>query len=293
MIKSMTGFARSEKTGENFEVVTEIRSYNSKNLDINLRIPHDYLSLEEKIKRFINDRISRGRIEIRVEIKNNGNNIREFEIDEEKATAYYNALMRLKNILKIDSAIPFDIIAGGEGVIKPAVVVKDIESEWPLIKDSLEDAVCRLDEMRIKEGEFIAGDFITRFEGIEKSLSRIENESRDLPLYYKERLKERISTLAGDTVELDAGRIAQEAAFLADRCDISEEIVRARSHISQFNLIMNSEEPAGRKFNFLLQELNREFNTMGSKTEKALVSHTIVDVKSEIEKIREQVQNIE
>jgi len=293
MIKSMTGFARSEKTGESLEVVTEIRSYNSKNLDINLRIPHDYLLLEERIKRFISDKISRGRIEIRTEIKNNINNISEFSIDEEKATAYYNALMRLKNILKIDCGIPFDIIAGAEGVIKPAVVVKDVEAEWPLIKDALEDALCRLDEMRLKEGEFIAGDFIMRFEGIEKSLSHIENESRDLSFYYKERLKERISLLAGENVELDAGRIAQEAAFLADRCDISEEIVRARSHISQFYLIMNSGEPAGRKMNFLLQELNREFNTIGSKTEKAIVSHTVVDNKSEIEKIREQVQNIE
>ncbi len=293
MIKSMTGFARSEKIEEPVEIMTEIRSYNSKNLDINLRIPHDYLLLEEKIKRFISDRISRGRIEIRIEVKNNVNNNREFDIDEGKATAYYNALMRLKNFLKIDSGIPFDIIAGAEGVIKPAVIVKNVEAEWPLIKDALEDAVCRLDEMRLKEGEFIAGDFTTRFEGIEKSLRHIENESQDLSFYYKERLKERISLLAGDNVDLDAGRIAQEAAFLADRCDISEEIVRARSHISQFYLIMNSGEPAGRKMNFLLQELNREFNTIGSKTEKAIVSHTVVDVKSEIEKIREQVQNIE
>jgi len=293
MIKSMTGFARSEITGEAIEIITEIRSYNSKNLDINLRIPHDYLLLEEKIKRFISGRISRGRIEVRIEIKNNINNNKEFELDEGKATAYYNALIRLKNILKIDSGIPFDIIAGAEGVIKPAVVVKNVEAEWPLIKDALGDAICRLDEMRLKEGEFIAGDFMKRFEGIEKSLSRIENESRDLSFYYKERLKERISLLAGDTVELDAGRIAQEAAFLADRCDISEEIIRAKSHIIQFYLIMNSGEPAGRKMNFLLQELNREFNTIGSKTEKVIISHTVVDVKSEIEKIREQVQNVE
>ncbi|RPH51627.1 MAG: YicC family protein [Desulfobacteraceae bacterium] len=293
MIKSMTGFARSEKAGENIEIVTEIRSYNSKNLDVNLRIPHDYLSLEEKIKRLVSDTISRGRIEIRIEIKNNVNNVREFEIDEGKATAYYNALMHLKNILKIDSEVPFSIVSGAEGVIKPAVIVKDIESEWPFIKKSLEDAMRRLDEMRKKEGEFIVGDFITRLGSIEKLLGLIENESKDIPLYYMERLKERISFLIGDTVELDAGRIAQEAAFLADRCDISEEIVRAKSHIIQFNMIMSSGEPAGRKLNFLLQELNREFNTMGSKTEKAVVSHTIVDIKSEIEKVREQVQNIE
>jgi len=293
MIKSMTGFARSEKTVDGVEIATEIRSYNSRNLDINLRIPHDYLSLEERIKRFVSGIISRGRLEIRIEIRNNISNMHEFEIDEEKAMSYYNVLTRLKDVLKIDSEIPFDIIAGAEGIIKPCAVIKDVEAEWLLIKDSLEDALVRLNEMRLKEGEFIAGDFIARFKEIEKSLGVIENESRDLSFYYKERLKERISSLAREIVDLDAGRIAQEAAFLADRCDISEEIVRAKSHIRQFSLIMNSDEPAGRKMNFLLQELNRELNTIGSKTEKTMVSHTVVDIKSEIEKIREQVQNIE
>lgn len=293
MIKSMTGFARSEKTADAICIIAEIRSYNSKNLDINLRIPHDYLLLEERIRRCICDRVSRGRIEIRIEIKNNINNNKVFEIDKEKAASYYDALVSLKDILKIDSAIPFDIIAGAEGVIKPAADVKNIDEEWPLIHDALEDALLRLDDMRTKEGEFIAGNFIARFMGIEKLLTNIENESENLPFYYKERLKERISLLAGDVVELDPGRIAQEAAFLADRCDISEEIVRAKSHINQFYMIMNSGEPAGRKMNFLLQELTREFNTIGSKTEKASISHTVVDVKSEIEKIREQVQNIE
>jgi uncharacterized protein (TIGR00255 family) len=293
MIKSMTGFARSEKTADSIDIITEIRSYNSKNLDINLRIPHDYLLLEDRIKRFISDRISRGRIEIKIDVRNNVNNIKEFEVDKDKAAAYYNALVNLKDILKIDSEIPFDIIAGAEGVIKPAMDVKNIEEEWPLINDALEDALLRLDEMRIKEGEFIAEDFAARLSGIENLLNHIENESVNLLFYYKERLRERISLLAGDIIELDPGRIAQESAFLADRCDISEEIVRAKSHIKQFYMIMNSGEPAGRKMNFLLQELNREFNTIGSKTEKASISHTVVDVKSEIEKIREQVQNIE
>jgi uncharacterized protein (TIGR00255 family) len=185
------------------------------------------------------------------------------------------------------------MIAGAEGVIKPAENKKDIEAQWLLIKESLDEALLLLDDMRRKEGEFIAHDFVKRIENIEKLINSIEFESRDLLLYYTQRLKERISALTKDTIELDAGRIAQEAAFLADRCDISEELVRAKSHLSQFKFIMDSDEPAGRKLNFLLQELNREFNTIGSKTEKAVVSHTIVDIKSEIEKLREQVQNIE
>jgi uncharacterized protein (TIGR00255 family) len=293
MIKSMTGFARSEKEDERIEVVVEIRSYNSKSLDLNLRIPHDYLCLEGRIRSLVIGKISRGRIEVKIELRDKNNRIRKFEIDEGKAAAYYDALMRLKEILQIRTEIPIEIIAGAEGVIKPAEVEKDTESEWLLIGDCLNEAMERIDEMRIKEGEYIARDFISRLDDIGSSLRRIEEEFRDLPLHYQDRLKERISALTRDTVELDAGRIAQEAAFLADRCDISEEIVRARSHISQFYLIMNSDEPAGRKMNFLLQELNREFNTIGSKTEKAIVSHTVVDVKSEIEKIREQVQNIE
>lgn len=293
MIKSMTGYARSEKTEAGFEIVTEIRTYNSKHLDINLRFPHEYNAFEERIRGLIGSRVSRGRIEIKITIRENNGNLIEFEIDENKADAYYNILLRLRDKLQIDSRIPLDMIAGAEGVIKVAENKKDIEAQWFLIKDSLDEALCILDDMRKKEGEYIAGDFVKRIETIENLLNSIESESSDMLFYYTQRLKDRISILTKDTIELDAGRIAQEAAFLADRCDISEEIVRAKSHLSQFKFIMDSDEPAGRKLNFLLQELNREFNTIGSKTEKAIVSHTIVNVKSEIEKLREQVQNIE
>lgn len=289
----MTGFGRSQKADKNMDVVTEIRSYNSKNLDINIRIPHDYLLLEEKIKKLVCAKISRGRIEIRIDIKSNVDSCSGYEIDAEKALAYYNALMSLKETLKIDSEITLEIISGAEGVIKPAGAIKDVEPERTLIESSVEEALSRLDEMKRKEGEFLAGDFISRLKNIENFLKLVERESKDLPLYYMERLKERILLLAGDSIEPDPGRIAQEAAFLADKCDVSEEILRAKSHIDRFGSIMNSGEPSGRKLNFLLQELNRELNTIGSKTEKAVVSHIVVDVKSEVEKIREQVQNIE
>jgi len=147
--------------------------------------------------------------------------------------------------------------------------------------------------MRKTEGDFIAGDFIKRLDYIEKAMAEIEEKSGSLLPYYQERLKERISALTRGIVDIDPGRISQEAAMLADRSDISEEIVRAKSHIGQFRAITDAEEPSGRKLNFLLQEFNREFNTMGSKTGNADVSHIIVNVKSELEKIREQVQNVE
>ncbi len=293
MIKSMTGFARSEKTQEGFEAVAEIRTYNSKYLDIHLHLPNEYSILEERIRALIVSAVSRGRIEIKIAIRDCTENSIEFEIDEKKAIEYYNVLLHLKEKLCIDAQIPLEMIAGAEGVIKPVEIKKNIEAQWLLIKDLLEDALNLIDQMRKKEGEYIARDFETRLENIKKLLDKIEFESRDLLFYYTDRLKDRISALTKDTIEPDAGRIAQEAAFLADRCDISEEVVRVKSHLNQFSLIMNSDEPAGRKLNFLLQELNREFNTIGSKTEKAVVSHAIVDVKSEIEKLREQVQNIE
>ncbi|MBW2606785.1 MAG: DUF1732 domain-containing protein [Deltaproteobacteria bacterium] len=147
--------------------------------------------------------------------------------------------------------------------------------------------------MRSKEGNFIAADITKRLDYIENCLTQIKDKSHDLLAYYQQRLKERIDSLTKGIVEIELGRIAQEAAFLADRSDISEEIVRAASHLKQFRDIADSEESSGRKLNFLLQELNREFNTMGSKTEKAHISHIVVDVKSELEKIREQVQNVE
>ena len=150
-----------------------------------------------------------------------------------------------------------------------------------------------LNAMQQVEGDHLAADFAQRLELIEETVSTIESESEGLVERYRERLEERIAKLTGGMVEIDEGRIAQEAAFLADRSDIDEEIVRARSHVKQFREIMDGPEPGGRKLNFLLQEFNREFNTMGSKTGNTSVSHRIVAVKSELEKLREQVQNVE
>lgn len=293
MISSMTAFARAEKTREKLTIIIEIRSYNSRYLDIALRIPHEYLSLEDKIKGFISDRVSRGRLEIEVKIKDDSNQTSSFEIDESRSVAYHKALVQLKERFNINTEISLDLLAGMNGIIKPAEIEKDTEICWEIIKDCLADAANGLIAMRKREGEFIADDIIKRLDYIEKKVDQISEQAVDLVSYYQERLKERISVLTEGIIEIDPERIVQEAAFLADRSDISEEIVRVKSHIEQFRAIMDSEEPAGRKLNFLLQEINREFNTMGSKTGKANISHIIVDVKSELEKIREQVQNVE
>jgi uncharacterized protein (TIGR00255 family) len=293
MINSMTAYARSEHKTEDITVVTEIRSYNSKNLDISLRTPQAFSVLEAKIKSLISEKIARGRIEIRLSVEETSEASNAFEIDEKRAGAYKNALVTLKDLFDLDGDISLDLLSNVGGIIKPVEVEKDIELQWLAIEESIKKALDELGVMRKNEGSFLAEDLVMRLEYIERNINIIEKESANLLPVYQERLKDRILSLTKGIVDIDIERIAIEAAFLADKSDISEEIVRARSHVKQFREIMESGEPAGRKLNFLIQEFNREFNTVGSKTGKADVSHIIVSVKSELEKIREQVQNIE
>ena len=293
MMKSMTAYARSEKTADEINVSTEIRSYNSRYLDVSLRIMHGYNVLEDKLKTLISEKIDRGRIEVSLQINDGSEEAYNFEINIPKARAYHNCLVQLKDQVDLHSEITVDLLVREGGVIRDVEIDRDMDAVWPVVRDCVDEALNNLVEMRKKEGEFIALDIEGRINRIEKSVHLIEKESSDLLYHYQQRLKERIVALTREMVEIDPERITQEAAFLADKSDISEEIVRVASHIKQFRTIMNSVEPAGRKLNFLLQELHREFNTMGSKTVKAHVSHTIVEVKSELEKIREQLQNVE
>ena len=293
MIKSMTGFATAERTAQEIAVSADIHAYNSKHLDVALRVPSGYMLLEEKMKACIAERIARGRMEVKIQIKDQSEGAVAFEIDHMRARAIQSALTQLKNEYDLQNDISLELLMSVGGIIKPVETVTESESIWPVIKECLIVALDNLEAMQKKEGDFIAGDLSKRLDYIEDCIEEIENDSADLLYYYQQRLRERISTLTRDIVEIDPGRLAQEAAFLADRSDISEEIVRAKSHVRQFRHIMDSEEPGGRKLNFLLQELHREFNTMGSKIGQADTSHRIVDVKSELEKIREQIQNVE
>ena len=293
MIKSMTAYALAERTKNKINVLAEIRSYNSRHLDIALRVPHGYSALEEKIKARINKGLARGRVEMSLQIKDDADEAYKFEVNIPKAKAYYDSLVQLKDQLNLPIDMPVDLLVREGGVIRPAEIDRDLETVWTVVNDCLDEALKNLVAMREKEGEMIAIDIAERVNRIEKNLHQIEHVSDDLLAHYQQRLKERIVTLTRGMVEIDPERISQEAAFLADKSDISEEILRVRSHIKQFRAIMESEEPAGRKLGFLLQELHREFNTMGSKTESTHASHVIVEVKSELEKIREQLQNVE
>ncbi len=293
MIKSMTAYANAEKTADELAVAVNIRSYNSRHIDIFLRIPPAYQFLEDRIKSLIGDRIARGRIEVRIQVDDRADEAAELEIDHARAKAIVAAYYELKSEYNIDNEITLDMLVDAGGIFKPVEKQPNEEVLWTAVKDCATSALDDLEAMRRKEGDFIARDIERRLNFINDCLKHIKKGSKDLPMQYQQRLKERISSLTENIVELDPARVAQEAAILADRSDISEEIVRASSHLSQFNLIMNAAEPAGRKLNFLLQELNREFNTMGSKIGNSEIAHLIIDVKSELEKIREQIQNVE
>ena len=293
MIKSMTAFAAAENTVDQLTVTAEIRSYNSRHLDIFLRIPSACQPLEDKIKALIADRVTRGRVEIRVQIDDSSEAASDLEVDFSRAKALVSAFTELKSKFGFKNDITLDMLISAGGLIKAVEKVQKEDIIWPVVSNCIQLALDDCEAMRQKEGSFIAEDFEYRLSFINGCLEKIHEKSEGLLAYYQQRLKERIAQLTQNSVELDPARIAQEAAFLADRSDISEEIVRVKSHLKQFKQMMNAVEPAGRKLNFLLQELNREFNTMGSKICNTDVAHLIIDVKSELEKIREQIQNVE
>lgn len=286
MIKSMTAFSKAEQCNNGLTAAVEIRSYNSRHLDLNIRVPHGYSMFEEKIKEVVSSVLTRGRVEIRLHLKDDSEAANEYEVNFQKADAYMKALKTLADHCGTDRDIPVNLLSGVQGVIIPAEVEADVDGHWMVTEACIRSALNELERMRTIEGDYIKADFQNRLEFIEKTINEIDENSSDLLAVYQKRLSDRIHSLTGGLVEIDEGRIAQEAALLAERSDISEEIVRANSHVKQFRTIMDSDEPGGRKLNFLLQEFNREFNTMGSKAGNAGIAHKIVNVKSELEKQR-------
>lgn len=293
MIKSMTAFGNAEMIFDGCLISVEIRSYNSRYLDFSLNVPYEIRKFEEKIRKLISGKVNRGRVELKLRIddQDNGDNV--FELDMNRAESYNSALEKLKEETGLDVTVSMEFLTGSGRVIKPIENEKDADTLWGRIESCLIEAMDSLDQMRQKEGDMIALDLSARLDNIETAVNEIEKTSENLLPVYQERLKARIEELAKGVVAVDSDRIAQEAAFLAEKSDISEEIVRAKSHIEQFRTIQGSDEPAGRKINFLLQELGREVNTIGSKTGKTNVAHQVVDIKSELEKLREQIQNVE
>jgi uncharacterized protein (TIGR00255 family) len=293
MIKSMTAFAKASHTKDFITANVTIRSYNSRHLDFSIHLPDACQAFEEQIKKIIGQFHGRGRIEIRLNLVDESNEPDLFEVDELKARSYYSALKMVKDTLSLPSDISLDNILAARNIILPAKKEIDADLLWQVVSIAVETGAGELDSMRKREGENLFQDLSLRMDAIEERMEAIQEEAKEIPLVYKKKLMERVAKLTADAQAIDPIRLAQEVAVLADKGDVSEEIVRLGSHINLFREVMDADESQGRKLNFLIQEFNREFNTIGSKAGNAALSHMVVDLKSELEKIREQVQNIE
>lgn len=293
MIKSMTAFGRAEQVIEGRWYAVEMRCVNRRYCEISVRIPQQFLPLEERIKKLVAAKVSRGRVDVVVKVKNGSRAIADIEVNVPLAQAYWKALAELKEALGTEEKVGLETLLGLEGIMTATEPEVDLEKTWLALDSLVGEALEGVDAMRITEGQAIYHDFQKRLQSVEEGLSRIKALAPSILSEHHSRLKERMAALTEGEVELDPNRLAQEAAFWADRSDITEEIVRSESHLKQFRSMIESEGPAGRALDFLLQELNREVNTIGSKGGDAQLSHLVVILKSELEKIREQVQNVE
>lgn len=293
MIRSMTGYGKQNLSVEGREYQIEIKSVNHRYLDINVKIPKAISYLEETIKKEISNKIKRGKIDVFVSFENNSEEGRKIEINKQLAKLYIEQLKELAQEEKIESNIEVMDIAK-----IPDVLTIKVDEENSKIKDEIKQvtqgAVTRILEMKNIEGEKISQDLLQRIRNIQSKIVEISAKSTGLIEEYVVKLKKRVKELLKND-EVDKSRLAQEVVIYADKCSIEEEITRLKSHIFQFeNLISNNQDGAiGKKLDFIIQEMNRETNTIGSKANNLEITNGVIDIKTEIEDIREQVQNIE
>ena len=292
MLKSMTGYGRGEGDSGLGKVLVESRSVNHRYSDINIRLPKRLAIFENRIKEIIRSQVSRGRIDVSIKLDALGGEKFQLQVDSNLAEQYFQALLSLKDKFQLRGEITLELLAGAKDLISAKEEVGDIEPYWLEIVPILKRTLQEMDEMKCSEGNALVKDIQTRLERITRQLKEIKAQ---LPSYveaYQNRLRERLQSLLGG-IEVDPGRLQQEIALLAERTDITEEIVRTESHLSQFALLFNEKESVGRKMDFLLQEIHREVNTVSAKANDAEISRKVVEIKSELEKVREQAQNIE
>lgn len=293
MVKSMTGFGRGELKSEIHNFKVEIKAVNHRYNDISVKMPRHIGYLEENIKKVIKAKINRGKIDVYVNLEYINDSSIDIKVDIPLAKSYKAALEELSNELNLGDNIRLNNILGIPEIIKTERKELDEDTTWDCLKEALNSAVLDIMSMKTAEGEALKEDMIMRLRKIEKIVLDIEKRSPVVVLEYRDKLNERIKELLDKDANIDEDRIAYEVVFFADKSNIDEEIVRLKSHINQFISILEDTDQIGRKLDFLIQEMNREINTIGSKANDMLISQNVVEVKSEIEKIREQVQNVE
>ena len=294
MIKSMTGFGRSEYTDGKRSIIVEIKSVNHRYSDISFKMPRRYSFAEDRLKSSVKDIARRGKIDVSIMVENITEDDTNVRLNTMVARQYYDNLKDLQEKFNLSGDITLQFLATLPDVLKAVPDLEDEEAIYNSLQIPVLEAARKLNEMRILEGAKLAEDIIRRGDYIRGHVKEIEKRSPEVTKSYAEKLKERIKELIGSNVTLPEDRILVEAAIFADKCSITEELVRLDSHIIQLNnIISKSNQPDGKKLDFLVQEMNREANTIGSKANDLEITNKVLEIKSEIEKIREQVQNIE
>lgn len=292
MIKSMTGYGSAKGTVEGLEITVELKSVNNKFLDTSIRMPRSFLFAEEAVKSAVQSHISRGKVDVFVTVDSSKAYEMVVKVNEPLLKGYIDAIAHIAD----EYGLPNDMTAAGVSRFPDVLTVekKDVDAEAISagISAITEQALCDFDTMRIREGEKLKEDVLSRIETIAEFVSFVENEAPKTVADYKARLEQKMREVLEST-SIDETRIITEAAIFADHVAVDEETVRLRSHMAQFKTMIKQGSPIGRKIDFLIQEFNREANTIGSKCQNSNIAHVVVDLKSEIEKIREQIQNIE
>jgi uncharacterized protein (TIGR00255 family) len=294
MAKSMTAFGRARKEINGKIITVEIKSVNSRYFDPQVKISRAYSPLEERLKSKVQSYISRGKTDISLNVEFTEKSTTSISLDTKYAENYIAALKELRDEFNLIDDISVMTVAQNKDVFSITVPEADLEKMWEEVAPVVDEAALAFDAMRCAEGERLHSDLIKKKNNILLSVDKIEELSRNSISGYKDKFEARIKKIIGDSgIEIDQQRILTECAIYADKVSIDEEIVRLRSHFTAFDEIFESNEPIGRKLDFLVQEMNRETNTIGSKCTDSSIAHIVVDVKNEIEKIREQIQNLE
>jgi uncharacterized protein (TIGR00255 family) len=288
----MTGYGKGEATAPTGNFLVEIRSVNHRYGEISVRLPRSFYAFENEVKRLAASVLKRGKIDISVQWDEAAAANSAPQLDMAVARGYYDAYTRLSKELNLPQDAPLSLIMSQKGVIRDVAASIDETELQPQLLAAVESAVIALEGMRFREGEALANDLRARRQQVAEWAALIGERTPQVVIEYRQKLKSRLEQLL-EGAEVDEGRLAQEVALLADRSDITEELVRLSSHFSQFDEALRSSEPVGRKLDFLMQEMNREVNTIGSKSNDAGITNLVIQIKAEMEKMREQVQNVE
>ena len=291
-MQSMTGFGRAVGQTDLGSITVEIKAVNNRYLDVTLRLPRDLSFLDDTVKALVREHASRGRVEVQVRLQADKTTTEAVQLNLEQIRSYMQALGSLQQELGLQCEIKLEHLLALPGVFVDAPVEVDEGVLSQQVKKVVAEALTALKESRRKEGERLAEDMAHRISVIAEVAQRISSLQDEVVLHYRQRLKDNIERIMPD-VQVDSGRLEMEVAIFADRVSIAEELVRLQTHLDNFKGFLSSREAVGRKMDFYLQELNREVNTIGSKVPDALISQQVVEIKAELEKIREQAQNIE